>query len=71
MDWLIKFCLLPIYIALWALNIALWIVDVIFIRWILKTVLWIVDVVLVAFLKLLFGPLPCEWHRRRRRYRYW
>ena len=54
-ECLIKLLLLPYYLFLWILKIAL----------------WVAGVILVAFLNILFGPLPCEWRKRRRRRRYW
>ena len=55
MEWLIKLCFGPISLVLWAL----------------KVMLWIAGVILAAFLNLLFGPLPSEWHKQRKRRRYW
>ena len=55
LDLLLKLCLLPYYLVLWTLGVTLWLVRIIF----------------TAFLSLLLGPLPCAWHKRRRRHRYW
>lgn len=55
MDLLIKICLLPFYIAFWVFKIML-------------RLAWIV---IVAFLMLLFGPLPYSRPRRRRSYWHW
>ena len=54
-EHLINLVMLPYYLLLWILKIAL----------------WIAGVILVAFLNILFGPLPCEWRKRRRWHRYW
>lgn len=36
---------------------------------IIKSVLWLAYVVFGVFFNILFGPLPCNRRRRRRRYR--